>query len=183
MLTRIAILIAGTVFVLWAVAFVLLHTVFHLYRIPTGGMEPAIHIGDHVITKRIQDIRRGDIITFDYPLQPKTTFMKRVIGMPGETIRIQSKRVFINGKELSEPYAMHVDEQVYPENPALPEPYRSRDHFGPHEIAANTYFTMGDNRDRSSDSRYWGTVPRSMVRGEVVYAFGASGFRKIHGRQ
>ncbi len=179
MLTRVVVFIAAVLFVLWAVAFILLHTVLHLYRIPSGGMEPTIHVGDLVITKRIEDVRRGDIIAFDYPLEPKTTFMKRVIGLPGETTRIQSKRVFINGQELSEPYAMHVDEQVYPENPALPEPYRSRDNFGPYEIAANSYFTMGDNRDRSSDSRYWGTVPRTMIRGVVVYAFGPAGFRKI----
>ncbi len=179
MLTRVVVILAGVLFVVWAAAFILLHTVFHLYRIPTGGMEPTIHIGESVITKRIHDVRRGDIVAFDYPLNPKSRFMQRVIGMPGETVRIQAKHLLINGHELTEPYVIHMDDQVYPENPSLPEPYRSRDNFGPFTIGADAYFTMGDNRDRSSDSRYWGTVPRRSIRGAVVYVIGPAGVRKI----
>jgi signal peptidase I len=178
-MTRIAVILMALLFLVWATAFILLHTVYHLWRIPTGAMEPTIHVGDHAISRRLDDIRRGDVIVFDYPLQPDTAFAKRVIGLPGETVRIQAKHVLVNGKEISEPYAVHVDEQVYPENPGLPEPYRSRDNFGPFTIGADSYFVMGDNRDRSSDSRYWGTVPRRLVRGRVIYAFGDAGARRI----
>ena len=152
----------------YAIVFVITHTVVRIYRIPTGAMAPAIDAGDAVIVKPTQDVKRGDIIAFDYPLQPKTTFLKRVIAMPGETVQIKGKRVFINGTELSEKYAVHEDDQVYPDNPSLPEPYRSRDWFGPFTVPTDQYFTMGDNRDRSSDSRYWGPVPRKNLRGVVI---------------
>jgi signal peptidase I len=79
--------------------------------------------------------------------------------------------VSVNGKPLDEPYVVHVDPQVYPKMPALPEPYRSRDQFGPYTVAPRSYFAMGDNRDRSSDSRYWGTVPRSMIKGRAFMVY------------
>ena len=84
--------------------------------------------------------------------------------------------VSVNGKALVEPYVLHVDSTVYPRQPALPEPYRSRDQFGPYSVPDGQYFAMGDNRDRSSDSRYWGTVPRSLIKGRafmVYWSFGA----------
>ena len=179
MISRIIVVVAGVFFVVWLAAVILLHTIFHLYRVPTGAMEPTIHAGDSVITRKIHDVRRGDIIAFDYPLQPKVLFVKRVIGMPGETIEIKSKRVFINGREISDPHAFHDDDSIYPANRDVPEPFRSRDHFGPLTIGAGEYFMMGDNRDRSSDSRYWGPVREGALRARAVYAIGRSGFRRI----
>ena len=158
--------------------------VFQAFKIPTGSMEDNLKVGDHIIVNKfiygpgngrgllpLRDIRRGDIIVFRYPLQPDTDFVKRVIGMPGDIVEVRDKKVSVNGKELSEPYVVHDDPQIYPLQPALPEPYRSRDQFGPYSVPAGQYFAMGDNRDRSSDSRYWGTVPRSMIKGRAFMVY------------
>lgn len=160
--------------------------VFQAFKIPTGSMEDNLKVGDHIVVNKfiygpvsppweklfpLREIRRGDIIVFRYPLQPDTDFVKRVIGMPGDTLEIRNKVVSINGKALDEPYVIHEDSQVFPAQPALPEPYRSRDQFGPYTVPAGQYFAMGDNRDRSSDSRYWGTVPRPMIKGRAFMVY------------
>ena len=160
--------------------------VFQAFKIPTGSMEDNLKVGDHIVVNKfiygptsaawqrmfpLRDIRRGDIIVFRYPLQPDTDFVKRVIGMPGDILDIHNKVVSINGKALNEPYVIHEDSTVYPPRPALPEPYRSRDQFGPYTVPLGQYFAMGDNRDRSSDSRYWGTVPRSMIKGRAFMVY------------
>lgn len=159
---------------------------FQAFKIPTGSMEDNLKIGDHIIVNKfiygpnggpfsavlpIRDVKRGDIIVFRYPLQPDTDFVKRVIGMPGDVVEVRDKKVSVNGEELSEPYVIHEDQQVYPLQPALPEPYRSRDQFGPYTVPPDSYFAMGDNRDKSSDSRYWGTVPRSMIKGRAFMVY------------
>jgi signal peptidase I len=160
--------------------------VFQAFKIPTGSMEDNLKIGDHIIVNKfiygvvnpamqrlfpVRDIKRGDIIVFRYPLQPDTDFVKRVIGMPGDTIEVRDKRVAVNGTFLEEPYVIHEDPQIYPAQPALPEPYRSRDQYGPYTVPPESYFAMGDNRDKSSDSRYWGTVPRSMIKGRAFMVY------------
>ncbi len=159
---------------------------FQAFKIPTGSMEDNLKVGDHIIVNKfiygpasdawkrvmpLRDPKRGDIIVFRYPLQPDTDFVKRVIGMPGDTVEIRDKKVSVNGKQLVEPYVIHEDSTVYPLQPALPEPYRSRDQFGPFTVPAGQYFAMGDNRDRSSDSRYWGTVPRGMIKGRAFMVY------------
>jgi signal peptidase I len=160
--------------------------VFQAFKIPTGSMEDNLKIGDHIIVNKfiygpmsgplanvvpIREVRRGDIIVFRYPKQPETDFVKRVIGLPGETIEVRDKKVSVNGKVLDEPYTLFDDPQVYPLEPRLPEPYRSRDQFGPYLVPEGQYFAMGDNRDRSSDSRYWGTVPRSEIKGRAFMVY------------
>jgi signal peptidase I len=161
--------------------------VFQAFKIPTGSMEDNLKIGDHIIVNKfmygpdgngpfsglfpLRDVKQGDIIVFRYPLQPDTDFVKRVIGMPGDVITVKDKKVAVNGKQLNEPYVIHVDPQTYPAQPALPEPYRSRDQYGPYTVPPDSYFAMGDNRDRSSDSRYWGTVPRSMIKGRAFMVY------------
>jgi signal peptidase I len=158
--------------------------VFQAFKIPTGSMEDNLKVGDHIVVNKfiygpgpnfgllpLRDIKRGDIIVFRYPLQPDTDFVKRVIGMPGDTVSVRDKIVSVNGKALDEAYVVHEDPQVYPLQPALPEPYRSRDQFGPFKVPDGQYFAMGDNRDRSSDSRYWGTVPRTMIKGRAFMVY------------
>src|ERR1051326_2965325 len=112
--------------------------VFQAFKIPTGSMEDNLKVGDHIIVNKfiygpgpamggllpLRDIKRGDIIVFRYPLQPDTDFVKRVIGMPGATVEIRAKIVSVNGTPTNEPYVIHDDPQVYPLQPALPEPYR-----------------------------------------------------------
>ena len=160
--------------------------VFQAFKIPTGSMEDNLKVGDHIIVNKfiygpvsrawqrflpLREIHRGDIIVFRYPLQPDTDFVKRVIGVPGDIIEERDKQIYINGQALSEPYVIHEDTQIYPAQPALPEPYRSRDQFKPYRVPPDRYFAMGDNRDRSSDSRYWGTVPRSMIKGKAFMVY------------
>jgi len=158
---------------------------FQAFKIPTGSMEDNLKVGDHIIVNKfiygpgtslggllpLRDIRRGDIIVFRYPLQPDTDFVKRVIGLPGDSVEVHDKIVSINGRPMPEQYVIHVDPTIYPPRPQLPEPYRSRDQFGPYVVPPNQYFAMGDNRDRSSDSRYWGTVPRSMIKGRAFMVY------------
>src|SRR3954470_3055090 len=161
-------LLIAVIFVRFAAIFV-----FQAFKIPTGSMEDNLKVGDHIILNKfiygpgpslghlwpLRDSRRGDIIVFRYPLAPETDFVKRVIGLPGDTVEIHDKQLVINGKKLDEPYKTHLDEQVYPAGPYLPEPYRSRDQYAPFKVPPGQYFAMGDNRDRSSDSRYWSTSP------------------------
>src|SRR5881409_3565847 len=131
---------------------------FQAFKIPTGSMEDNLKVGDHIIVNKfiygpasdawkhffaLRDPKRGDIIVFRYPLQPDTDFVKRVIGMPGDTIEIRDKKVSVNGKPIDEPYVIHVDSTTYPLQPALPEPYRSRDQFGPYTVPPGQYFAMG----------------------------------------
>ena len=97
--------------------------------------------------------------------------MKRVVGLPGETITIRNKQVSIDGKPLPEPYTLFLDRVVYPGGDILPEPYRQRDNFGPITVPPGQYFAMGDNRDDSSDSRYWGTVPRGHIKGRAFMVY------------
>ncbi len=159
---------------------------FQAFKIPTGSMEDNLKVGDHIIVNKfiygpvpnamakllpLRDIRRGDIIVFRYPLQPDTDYVKRVIGMPGDIVEIHNKVVHINGKPLDEPYVIHKDQTIYPYQPALPEPYRSRDQYPPYRVPDGSYFAMGDNRDQSYDSRYWGTVPRSMIKGRAFMVY------------
>jgi len=168
--------------------------VFQAFKIPTGSMEDNLKIGDHIVVNKfiygpkgdgpigrlfpLREVRRGDIIVFRYPLQPETDFVKRVVGLPGDTITVRDKKVSVNGKPLDEPYVVYDDPQTYPASELLPEPYRSRDQFGPYHVPEGQYFAMGDNRDRSSDSRYWGIVPRTHIKGRafmVYWSFDAEG--------
>ena len=161
--------------------------VFQAFKIPSGSMEDNLKVGDHIVVNKfiygpkgdsaltrlfpLREIRRGDIIVFRYPEQPEIDFVKRVVALPGETLSIRGKKLFINGRRLDEPYALFDDPQVYPDQPALPEPYRSRDNFGPFTVGPGQYFAMGDNRDHSHDSRYWGPVPRGMIKGRAFMVY------------
>jgi signal peptidase I len=161
--------------------------VFQAFKIPSPSMEDNLLVGDHLIVNKfiygpagdsfltklfpVRDVRRGDIIVFRYPENPDEDYVKRVIGLPGDVVTIRDKKVSINGRPLDEPYVLHDDPQIFPAQEMLPEPYRSRDHFGPFRVPDGEYFAMGDNRDHSADSRFWGGVPRAYVKGRpfVVY--------------
>ena len=161
--------------------------VFQAFKIPSGSMEDNLKIGDHIIVNKfiygptgngpaaglvpLRDIHRGDIIVFRYPRQPEIDFVKRVIGLPGETVSIEDKNVSVNGTRLVEPYVVHDDAHVYPRSRYLRSDYRLRDQMDPFTVPAGQYFAMGDNRDHSSDSRYWGTVPRTMIKGRAFMVY------------
>jgi signal peptidase I len=145
-------------------------------RVATSGMAPTIPFGAHVISNpwayRSAAPQRGDIVLDRPTRDARVLYMRRVIGLPGETIEIHAKVVRINGKNLDEPYVVHTDPTVYPRNRRLPQPYRSRDEFGPLSIPAGRYFLMGDNRDRSHDSRYTGCVRRDLIVAKVIRVVG-----------
>ena len=141
--------------------------VVQAFVIPSGSMLPTLRIGDYLLVNKFvylfRPIRRGDIIVFKFPQDEARDFIKRVVGLPGETLEIRDRQVFIDGKPLHEPYA------VYSEPPLLgsPVPY----HLGPMVIPPGHLFMMGDNRDNSLDSRSWGLLEESKVVGEasIVY--------------
>jgi len=141
--------------------------VVQAFVIPSGSMLPTLRIGDYLLVNKFvylfRPIRRGDIIVFKFPQDETRDFIKRVVGLPGETLEIRDRQVFIDGKPLHEPYA------VYSEPPLLgsPVPY----HLGPMVIPPGHLFMMGDNRDNSLDSRSWGLLEESKVVGEasIVY--------------
>jgi len=140
------------------------------YHIPTTAMEPTIHKGEYVLTRDLdgsQQPVRSEIVVFEYPRDRKIMLAKRVVALPGETVECRMKQIFVNGQPLVEPYAVHYDEQTFAAS-ALREPYRSRDNFGPLRLGPDEYFMMGDNRDSSNDSRYWGPVKRHFIKAHVV---------------
>lgn len=142
--------------------------------IPTGSMENTILVGDHVFLNKIfygpqipftpvrlpvlRAVGRQQIVAFRFPRDRSFVYVKRVIGLPGETLEIRRNRVFINGQPLGEPYVFHSV-------PGL------RENFGPISIPAGHYFVMGDNRDNSYDSRFWGTVPAHNIVGEPLLVY------------
>jgi len=157
--------------------------VVQAFKIPTGSMEPNLLIGDHLLVNKFvfspgsslerallpkRDIRRGDIIVFKYPEEPDRDFIKRVIGLPGETIELKNKRVHINGSPLDEPYAHFL---FPPGAPGAAKPWDLRETFGPVTVPPNQLFMMGDNRDNSQDSRFWGFLPLSYVKGRAVVIY------------
>ena len=141
-------------------------------EVPTESMKPTILAGDHFFLDKLafpanypeavqkylpnRTIHRGDIVAFWSPEDRSLRLVKRVIGLPGETIEIRNRIVYIDGKKLDEPYAVHIDPQVYSGQSWVPNELQRRDNLGPAKIPSNEYFMMGDNRDNSNDSRFWG---------------------------
>jgi signal peptidase I len=161
--------------------------VVQAFKVPSGSMEENLLIGDHFLANKfvfgpsqsglertllpIGSIRRGDVVVFKYPEEPDRDFVKRVIGLPGETIELHEKKVYISGKPLDEPYvhflqrpgpSSELDEQTL---------YDVRERYGPVTVPPNHLFVMGDNRDNSQDSRYWGFLPRDYVKGRAMVIY------------
>ncbi len=161
--------------------------IFQTYKIPTESMVGTLLVGDHLIVDKFgfrdpgnalfktilpfRDIERGDVVVFKYPKDPGFFFVKRAIGLPGDTVSIVNKTIYVNGEALEEPYAVFADDTVFPPDPSFPDLLRLRDNQGEFRVPEGQYFVMGDNRDRSNDSRFWGFVPRSSIagRGWIIY--------------
>ena len=161
--------------------------VVQAFKIPTGSMENNLLIGDHLLVNKftfgptasslerallpLGTIQRGDVIVFKYPEEPNRDFIKRVIGLPGDTVELRDKKVSINGTPLDEPYVHFI------EPPGATSEFREvtsfdvRERYGPVTVPANQYFVMGDNRDNSQDSRYWGFLPRDYVKGRALVIY------------
>lgn len=147
------------------------------YKIPSGSMIPTLEIGDHILVSKftygikipytdrflisIGKPKKNDVIVFKYPEDESKDFIKRVIGLPGDIIEIKDKVVYINGKSFDEPYVVHRD----PSN--FPREYQPRDNLDPIIVPQDSYFMMGDNRDQSLDSRFWGFVKLNKIKGKA----------------
>ena len=161
--------------------------VVQAFKIPTGSMENNLLIGDHLLVNKfvfgptatgleralfpIGTIKRRDVIVFKYPEEPERDFIKRVIGLPGETLELREKKVYINGQALDEPYVHFL------EPPRTGDEFREvtsfdvRERYGPVTVPADQYFMMGDNRDNSADSRYWGFLRRDYIKGKALVIY------------
>lgn len=162
------------------------------FFIPSGSMEDTLLIGDHLFVNRfifgqassswerrllpLREPRRGDIVVFRSPERPTLDLVKRLIGLPGDTIEIRNKQLFINGQPAMESaYVRFKDPFTYPAAPFLDEIRRRRDNFGPVTVPEGHYFCLGDNRDHSQDSRYWGMVPRRYLKGRPFLIYWSYG--------
>jgi signal peptidase I len=159
--------------------------VVQAFKIPTGSMENNLLIGDHLLVNKfifgptplaigratlpVRPIRRGDIIVFKFPYGADRDFIKRVIGLPGETVEMRHKKVYVNGQPIEEPYVHFLT----PPSSADQEVTSAdvQEHFDPIPVPPDSYFVMGDNRDNSQDSRYWGFVPRGYVKGRALLIY------------
>jgi signal peptidase I len=157
------------------------------FKIPTGSMEENLLIGDHLLVNKfifgpsesklerallpIGTVKRGDIVVFKYPEEPDRDFIKRVIGLPGETIEVREKKVYIDGKPLQEWYTHFLQPAAAPSEFHEVTSSDLRERYPPHTVPANEYFVMGDNRDNSQDSRYWGTLPRDYIKGKALVIY------------
>jgi signal peptidase I len=151
------------------------------FKIPSGSMLPTLQIGDHILVNKLRyglrlpivgkrvvklaDPRTGDIIVFVYPVDPQKDFIKRVVAGPGQTVEVRHKRVYVDGEPLDESYAHFAD------GPGDDSRLTPRDNYGPVTVPEDKAFVMGDNRDRSYDSRFWGFVPLDDVRGKAFMIY------------
>jgi signal peptidase I len=176
-------LIAETaVFVFFVMTFVV-----QAFQIPTGSMEPTLLIGDFLLVNKLaytrpviplegailprKAIERGNIVVFKYPKDLTKDFVKRVIALEGEKVEVKDKQVYVNDKPLDETYKVHSDSQIHSKNDVYNYDDVIRDNYGPVTVPAGHMFVMGDNRDNSLDSRYWGFVPLDSIKGKpwIIY--------------
>jgi signal peptidase I len=158
--------------------------VVQAFKIPTGSMENNLLIGDHLLVNKLvsgpsltsfermilplREPKRGDVMVFKYPDEPERDFIKRVIGLPGDTLELRSKKVYIDGQPLDEPYVHFLEPAS--EGQEVTQ-FDVRERYGPVRIPDGQYFVMGDNRDNSQDSRYWGFLPRHYIKGKALMIY------------
>ncbi len=155
--------------------------VVQAFKIPSGSMKPTLQIGDHLLVNKfiygikipfvrktllpINNPRREDIVVFIYPMDRSKDFIKRVVGIAGDTIEIRNKKIYLNGSLYNDGHGVYTDRRFFP---ASIEP---RDNFGPVTVPAEHIFVMGDNRDQSYDSRFWGFVDLKDVLGKAFIIY------------
>ena len=156
--------------------------VFQAFKIPTGSMEPNLLIGDHLIVNKMifaptanaverailpgRPIERGDVVVFKYPKDPERDFIKRVIGLPGDRLELRQKQIYINDQAVDQPFAFFT-----PAGQGTAVPGDLRFDYGPVVVPRGQYFMMGDNRDFSEDSRFWGFLPAAYVKGQALFIY------------
>jgi signal peptidase I len=168
---------------LWALALTLFLRAFVIqaFRIPSESMRDTLLVGDflfvnkfeygpkipftHIRLPGLRTPRHGDVIVFQYPQDPSKDFIKRCIATGGQTVEVRNKQVILDGQAIREPYVIHTDPNTRPAG------YDERDNFGPLTVKPNALFMMGDNRDNSNDSRYWGTLDMDLVKGHAMFLY------------
>jgi signal peptidase I len=157
--------------------------VVQAFKIPTGSMEPNLLVGDHLLVNKfvfaptatplerlvlpMRHINRGDVVVFKFPEEPERDFIKRVIGLPGDTVEVRNRQVLINGTRIEESYAHYL----FPVGDDEQGGFDVRARYGPVTVPPEHYFMMGDNRDNSQDSRYWGFLPAHYVKGRALMIY------------
>ncbi|MBS3755900.1 MAG: signal peptidase I [Desulfobacterales bacterium] len=155
--------------------------VVQAFKIPSGSMEPTLQVGDHILVNKfiygirlpvtnttiipVSEPEKGDIIVFEYPVEPDKDFIKRVVGVPGDTVTIKDKKVYVNGRRVDNYPVKHTEKGI------LSGSVNKRDNFGPVSVPENAYFVLGDNRDHSYDSRFWGFVREGAIKGEAFIIY------------
>ncbi|MEJ2683031.1 MAG: signal peptidase I [Candidatus Sulfobium sp.] len=168
------------------IALVIRTFVIQAFKIPSGSMIPTLLVGDHLLVNKfllgtpvdipftnihlfhmpgLRDPHRGDVIVFKYPEDPTRDFIKRVIGVGGDKVESRNKVIYVNGRKVVEPYVQHVDSSIKPGG------IDPRDNFGPITVPRGDVFVMGDNRDESYDSRYWGFVDDNQIKGKAIIIY------------
>ena len=173
--------------ILWAVVLTLFLRAFVIqaFRIPSESMCDTLLVGDflfvnkfeygpkipftHIRLPGLRAPRRGDVVVFQWPVDPSKDFIKRCIATGGQTLEMKHKDVYVDGKKLVEPYIKHVYENEEPEG------YTNRDNYRPPTVPPGELFMMGDNRDNSNDSRFWGTVKMDLVKGRAMFIYFSTG--------
>ena len=168
---------------LWALVLTLFLRAFVIqaFRIPSESMRDTLLVGDflfvnkfeygpkipftHIRLPGLRPPHRGDVIVFQFPQDPSKDFIKRCIATGGQTLEVHNKQVSVDGRPLTEPYTIHTDPTVRPAG------YDYRDNFGPVTVGSGELFMMGDNRDNSNDSRYWGTLDMDLVKGRAMFLY------------
>jgi signal peptidase I len=154
------------------------------FEVPSPSMEKTVLVGDHLLVNKFifaphrggpltrllpyRPIRRGDVFVFKFPEDPERDFVKRVVGLPGDIVSIRDRELFVNEARQSEPRAFHSDDHVRTDDPLLPASYRRRDQMAETRMPPGAFFALGDNRDDSHDSRFWGPVPAENVKGRPM---------------
>jgi signal peptidase I len=159
------------------------------FRIPSASMAPTLEVGDHLLVNRfvygptrwawerrwlpVREPRRGDVIVFRYPGDPRRPFVKRALGLPGDVVELRARALSVGGVAVDESaYARHADSAIYPPSVLLDPYYRRRDTFGPARVPQASLFVLGDNRELSADSRSWGFLPRPYLLGRALAVYG-----------
>lgn len=157
--------------------------VFQAFKIPTGSMEPNLLVGDHILVNKFiygaggdsdgllvlpeREIRRGDVVVFRAPEEPDKDFIKRVVAIGGDRVEVRDGIVYVNDAPVDEPFAHHASSY--------------HKDYGPAMIPPGNVFCLGDNRDNSRDSRYWGPVPVELVKGRAVFVYWSYDAPEMHG--
>jgi signal peptidase I len=154
-------------------------SVVQAFWVPSGSMLPTIQIGDHIFVNKLAysvrvpligtellkvgDLQRDDVVVFVSPIDPSTDLIKRVVAVPGDTVEIRSKQLYVNGEKVSDPHAHFTDSTITPGG--------QRDNMPAKTVPEGKFFVMGDNRDRSFDSRFWGFANIDDIKGKATFVY------------